>query len=171
MNMSKNIEIKAHCNDFDFFSKKLSELPYRYEGLDVQMDTFYYTPSGRLKLRESSLYGTFLIPYVRSDQEGPKESDYALIELKDPDKVKELLALILGKRIVVKKKRQIYIYQNIRIHFDEVENLGSFIELEAVIKNEDELDANQTKVEQLTAFFGVKQEDLIAEAYADMLQQ
>jgi len=169
--MSKNIEIKAHCNDFDFFSKKLSELPHRYEGLDVQTDTFFNTPSGRLKLRESSLYGTFLIPYIRSDQEGPKESEYAVIEIKDPVKVKELLASILGEKIVVKKKRQIYIYQNVRIHYDAVENLGSFMELEAVIENETEIEANQKKVEQLTAFFGIKKEDLIAEAYADILQQ
>jgi len=169
--MSKNIEIKAYYSDFDFFSKKLSELPHRYEGLDIQTDTFYNTPSGRLKLRESSLYGTFLIPYIRADQDGPKESEYALIELKDPGKVKELFAVILGKGIVVKKKRHIYIHQNVRIHFDEVENLGSFVELEAVINNDDELDANQIKVEQLAAFFGVKQEDLIADAYADMLQR
>lgn len=60
--MSKNIEIKARYADFDFFSKKLAELPHRYEGLDLQTDTFFNTPAGRLKLRESSLYGNFPDP-------------------------------------------------------------------------------------------------------------
>lgn len=45
------------------------------------------------------------------------------------------------------------------------------MELEAVIDNETEIEANQKKVEQLTAFFGIKKEDLIAEAYADMQLQ
>ncbi len=167
--MGKNIEIKAHYSDFDFFLKKLSDLPHRYEGLDVQTDTFFQTPSGRLKLRESSLYGTFLIPYMRSDQEGPKESNYALIEIKDYAKAKVLLSAILGEKVVVKKKRQIYIYQNVRIHFDTVENLGSFMEFEAVIGNDDDIEENQKKLEQLMAYFGIKQDDLIAAAYADML--
>lgn len=166
--MAKNIEIKARHKDFDAFYKKLSELPHRYEGLDVQVDTFFESKSGRLKLRESSLNGAFLIPYLRPDSKGPKESDYALIKVENPSKLKELLNEILGIKTVVKKERQIYHYQNVRIHYDHVEGLGSFIELEAVVENPDEVEKNIKKVQQLLQFFGIKEEDMIAGAYADM---
>ncbi len=166
--MPKNIEIKARHDDFDAFYKKLSELAHRYEGLDIQEDTFFETKSGRLKLRESSLHGAFLIPYERPDQQGPKASDYALITVDNPQLLKKLLSDILGIKKIIKKKRQIYHYQNVRIHYDHVQGLGSFIELEAVVEKETETEKNVEKLRRLMEFFSIKKSDLIAGAYADM---
>jgi len=131
--MSTNIEIKAYFPDKKVFQEKIGQLQCAYEGMDEQVDTFFETAAGRIKLRESSLKGVFLIPYIRPDREGPKTSDYALIEIADPLKVKQLLTDILGIKAVVKKKRQIYHYRHVRIHFDQVEFAGSFIELEALV--------------------------------------
>jgi predicted adenylyl cyclase CyaB len=44
---------------------------------------------------------------------------------------KILTALDIQPMVVVDKKRRIYLYQNIEIAIDEVENCGNFIELEA----------------------------------------
>ena len=167
--MAKNIEIKARHNDFDAFYEKLSELAHHYEGLDVQIDTFFEARSGRIKLRESSLHGAFLIPYKRADQAGPKKSDYALIKIENPHEVKSLLTDILGVKKIVKKERQIYHFQNVRIHYDHVQGLGSFIELEAVVDKENELEKNEKKVHHLMEYFGIAEDDLVAGAYADML--
>lgn len=167
--MARNIEIKARQNDFDTFYKKLSELAHHYEGLDVQIDTFFESKSGRIKLRESSLHGAFLIPYLRQDQAGPKKSDYALIKIENPEEVKRLLSEILGIKKIVKKERQIYHFQNIRIHYDHVHGLGSFIEFEAVVDYQDEIAKNEKKVQHLLEYFNISQDDLVTGAYADML--
>ena len=94
--MGINIEIKAHCDDLESLKTKLLQLPVSYEGQDLQIDTFFNVPNGRLKLRESTLYGNILIPYLRPDRDGPKQSNYELIPVSDPQKVKILIVKILG---------------------------------------------------------------------------
>ena len=167
--MGKNIEIKARCIDPTFFEKQLKLLTTRFEGEDIQVDTFYDVPSGRLKLRESKLYGNLLIPYLRADKKGPKQADYSLIKIEDIEKVKSLLASILGIKGVVRKKRLIYLFENVRIHFDKVEQLGTFLELEAVVNENDSENANSEKVEFLLDHFEIKRNDLIETAYIDIL--
>lgn len=140
------------------------------EGEDVQIDTFFKVPNGRLKLRESSLYGNILIPYLRPNQNGPKQSSYELIPISDPEKTKTLLGIILGILGEVRKKRQIYFYENVRIHLDDVEMLGTFIELEAVIDDEKTIYENKEKTQWLLDYFKISNEQLIKVAYMDLLQ-
>jgi predicted adenylyl cyclase CyaB len=168
--MGQNIEIKARCNNLDKIRNQMAELPAEHSGTEKQHDTFFVTPKGRLKLRQSSLYGDSLIPYMRENQEGPKQSNYALIKLSNGEKTKKLLSEILGTRIEVLKKREVYIYENVRIHLDLVENLGEFIELEAVIDSEDEMEANYNKVQHLMELLEIEQKDLMDVAYADLLE-
>lgn len=167
--MGRNIEIKAFCYDVAEFKTKLENLPTTFEGDDVQIDTFFKVPKGRLKLRESKLYGNILIPYLRPDQSGPKQADYGLIQIDDVEKIKTLFIEILGVMGVVRKKRQVYLYQNVRVHIDDVETLGTFIEFEAVIQNPHTLNENRKKVEWLLAYFGIDQSHLINDAYMDLL--
>jgi adenylate cyclase class 2 len=72
--------------------------------------------------------------------------------------------------MIVRKKREIYYIGNVKFHIDEVPGLGSFIEIEAgnilADKTESEL------LEQCNFYlkeFGIKEEDLIAESYSDLL--
>jgi len=167
--MGKNIEIKAYCRNLLKFKTKLKQLPTTFEGDDVQMDTFFKVPKGRLKLRESKLYGNILIPYIRLDQSGPKQADYGLIKIDDVIKIKNLFTEMFGIIGVVNKKREIYLYENVRIHLDDVETLGTYIEFEAVVQNSNAIDTNRKKVEWLLGFFGIDQKDLIEDAYMDLL--
>ena len=96
------------------------------------MDTYFRTRAGRLKLRESSLSGGELIPYLRPDAGGARRSDYRVIPVDDPPGVKALLTELLGVHRVVVKQREIFLAGNVRIHLDRVEGLGTFLELEAV---------------------------------------
>ena len=74
--------------------------------------------------------------------------------------------------MIVRKKREIYYIDNVKFHIDEVPGLGSFIEIEAgnilVDKTESEL------LDQCNFYlkeFGIKEEDLIAESYSDLLMK
>jgi len=166
--MGRNIEIKARCHDLNTFEDQLKRLAVQFEGEDAQTDTFFTVPEGRLKLRESQLYGNFLIPYVRSDQKGPRPADYSLIPLEDVEKVKGLLSSILGVKGFLRKIRRIYLYENVRIHIDQVEDLGTFIELEAVVSKSDDEGVSRNKIDRLLEYFNIEDDDLIAKAYIEL---
>src|SRR5437764_1055578 len=100
-----NIEIKARYEDLEKARVIAKRLGARFAGLDHQIDTYFKAKEGRLKLRESSLKGAQLVPYVRPNQAGPKKSEYQIIALEDAGASKALLGKILGIDAVVDKKR------------------------------------------------------------------
>lgn len=169
--MGFNIELKAQCADLESFEEKAKLLPHSLDGHDKQIDTFFKVPEGRLKLRESSLYGNFLIPYVRENESGPKRSDYDLLPVKEVNSLKRILATMFGILIVVKKERTIYLHENVRIHIDRVENLGNFIEFEAVVESESHVEKNRDKLQNLITYFGLSPDSFVQNAYAEMLME
>ena len=170
--MSVNLEIKARCADLDALRRRAEAVATDYVGLDRQVDTYFRTASGRLKLRESSLSGGQLVPYRRADVAGPRRSDYRVIPVSDPAGTLELLAELLGVHRVVRKEREIFLYRNVRIHLDRVEGLGSFMELEAVFDGSPEAEPEQQAVvDWLLAELGVKPEDLVASSYEGLLAE
>jgi predicted adenylyl cyclase CyaB len=161
-----NLEIKARCADLDAARAVAERLGAVRVGLDRQLDTYFQTRTGRLKLRESSLSGGQLIPYLRPDQPGPKRSDYRVVPVEDPDGLRELLAALLGIHRVVTKQREIWLYENVRIHLDRVEGLGSFLELEAVFDGATGgEDAQRARVDLLMREIGVGKGDLLDTSY------
>jgi len=109
-----------------------------------------------------------LIFYRRPDQAGPKGCDYRLIPVPDPTALKAALTEALGVTVVVRKRRLVYLWKNMRIHLDQVDDLGQFIEFEAVLA-EDHTDSDgKNLVEQLMKQFGLSSEDLIESSYSDL---
>ncbi len=170
--MGKNIEIKARCHDLNKAVEALEKASIARKAILQQTDTFYNTPKGRLKLRELGTGESFLIPYLRDDEKGPKESQYALLSVaKDElERVKELLTAMYGIRGVVKKQRLLYMFDYVRIHLDDVRGLGRFIELEAVMEQETPEREAQEKVHYLMRLLNIKDSDLVAKAYIDLLE-
>lgn len=168
--MATNIEIKARVDNFEALKARADSLSDQPLMIIPQEDTFFNTEKGRLKLRALAPDQGYLIYYERSDQEGPKRSDYHLAETHDPDNLKTALALALGIRGVVKKIRYLYMVGQTRIHLDVVEGLGHFMELEVVMR-EDQSDAEgQAIAEDLMRRLGVRGEALIEGAYMDLLE-
>ena len=171
MRPGANLEIKARCADLAKARAVAVELATETVGVDVQVDTYFVVPRGRMKLRESSLSGGQLVPYLRPDQSGPKRSDYQLVPVPDPARLKALLTEILGVHRVVRKRREIFLVDNVRIHLDEVEGLGSFLELEAVFDGSAAaLQGEQRKVDALMQALGVAPGDLLEGSYEGMVE-
>ena len=167
----QNIEIKARMKDINKLRSKVLDLNPRYIGIDQQTDTYFNTLKGRLKLRESSLSGPYLIPYLRNDQSGPKSSVYQKIHVPNPQDVKYLLCELLGCRVTVIKSREIFLLDNIRIHLDRVDRLGQFVEFEAVMdSNGRDEDAEAKKLTDLMNQLGIEQNDLISVSYENLIQ-
>ena len=165
-----NVEIKARVADLPAVRARAARLATQRVGVDRQVDTYFRTAAGRLKLRESSLSGGQLVPYLRPDEPGPKRSDYAVVPVAEPGRVRELLARLLGVHRVVRKTREIFLVGNVRVHLDEVEGLGSFVELEAVFDGSPGVEAvERAKVARLLRELGVRDEDLVAGSYETLL--
>lgn len=163
-----NIEIKARCDDNAAAKAIAARLKAKHVGSDRQIDTYFKTGAGRLKLRESSLSGAQLIPYVRPNQTGPKKSEYTLLPVPHPELCKTLLAEILGIEAVVDKIRDIYLVGNVRVHIDTVQELGSFIEFEAVYRDAEDETSECAKVEALMKQFNISSVHLLTGSYREL---
>lgn len=169
--VSANLEIKAPVADAAAFRETAARLATETVGVDDQVDTYFCVPSGRLKLRESSLSGAQLIPYQRPDEDGPRRADYQVIPVPDPAGLKALLGEMLGVHRIVAKRREIWLFENVRIHLDEVEALGTFMELEAVFDGSPaSVPDEERKVAWLMKELGVDAEALIATSYEALLE-
>ena len=169
--MPSNIEIKAHARNF-------KEIRQRAEGLsDIpvevipQEDTFFHTPQGRLKLRILSEDRGQLIYYTRPDQDGPKRSDYHIYHTSDPANLKRVLERAYGIRGVVRKTRYLYLVGQTRIHLDDVDGLGQFMELEVVMQEGQPDAEGQAIAEDLMLSLGIEPHDLLEGAYMDLLDE
>src|SRR5712691_7596603 len=131
--MPVNIEIKARARDFADVRRRAEALSGGPAQIIPQEDTFFKVPAGRLKLRALADRAQ-LIYYERPEGQGPKRSDYHIFETSDPEALKITLALALGVRGVVRKTRYLYLVGQTRIHLDDVDGLGQFIELEVVMR-------------------------------------
>lgn len=168
--MAANIEIKARARNFDEIRRRAEALSSTPVEVLPQEDTFFNTPQGRLKLRVVSKGNGQLIYYTRPDREGPKRSDYHISHTSDPENLKHVLELAYGIRGVVRKTRYLYLVGQTRIHLDDVEGLGEFMELE-VVMSEGQSDAEGQEIaEGLMARLGVERGDLLEGAYMDLLE-
>jgi predicted adenylyl cyclase CyaB len=136
-----------------------------------QEDTFFHTPKGRLKLRQLQPDLAQLVYYERPDQDGPKRSNYHIYETRDPAGLKTALSMALGVRGVVRKTRYLYLAGQTRIHLDDVEGLGQFMELEVVLRDGQSDAEGQSIAEDLMAKLGVRTDDLLEGAYMDLLEK
>ncbi len=169
--MPSNIEIKARARDFEGIRSRAGKLSDTPVQVIPQEDTFFNVEKGRLKLRILAPDQSQLIYYTRPDQEGPKRSDYHITHSPDPLNLKRVLELAYGIRGIVRKTRYLYLVGQTRIHLDDVEDLGQFMELEVVLEDGQSDAEGQKIAEDLMSALGVEASDLIDGAYMDLLEK
>jgi predicted adenylyl cyclase CyaB len=166
----QNLELKARCPALKAARQSVCRLGAREAGIEIQTDTFFRAPSGRLKLREIEGQPAVLIWYDRPDELSARMSRYYLNPIPDAEKMKATLTVALGVRGVVHKRRAIYLWHNVRIHLDEVRELGTFVEFEAVLGPGDAVLAAETRLNDLCRALRIVPADHLAIAYADLLE-
>jgi len=168
--MARNIEIKARAADFAAQKQAATDITTRDMEIIHQEDVFFNVPDGRLKLRIFSPEHAELIFYTRPDQQGPKMSNYEISTTHDPEGLKSILNSAYGIRATVVKTRYLFMSGRTRIHFDEVESLGNFIELEVVLSENEQFSDAEDEATGLMSTLGIENHDLIEGAYVDMLE-
>ncbi len=164
-----NFEFKATAPNVDELEEKLQTLNPVFKGIDHQIDTYFNVEKGRLKLRKGTIENA-LIYYERENIDGAKQSNILLYQHEPNASLKDILIKVHGIKAIVDKSRKIYFIDNVKFHFDRVEGLGSFIEVEAI-------DADGTiGIEKLKEqcvyyqlFLNIGAAQLLSESYSDMI--
>ncbi len=165
----RNIELKCRIGGLDSARRVAAELATGRLGRQEQVDTYFDCPHGRLKLRQIDGLSAQLVWYARPDREGPKASDYRVVPVANPETLKAALGAALGVRCVVRKQREVFLFHNVRIHLDEVDRLGTFLEFEAVLGADLDDGAGHEQLADLIGRFGLDEADFLAGSYSDML--
>ncbi|MFT5314518.1 MAG: adenylate cyclase class IV [Candidatus Krumholzibacteriia bacterium] len=168
--MACNVEIKARVENLARLRELALPLGNNTEKLINQKDTFYNASEGRLKLREFGDGTGQLIAYSRPDSEGPKTSDYVLSSTDDPESLHKALARSVGIRGVVIKERTLILADRTRIHLDRVANLGDFMELEVVLKENETEEEGMVVAQNLMRVLEISTDDLVSGAYIDHIE-
>ncbi len=168
--MATNIEIKARVYDRARLLQRVAALKPDSAVMLEQVDTFYLTPHGRLKLRTLGPAEGQLVYYEREDAGGPRPSQYEVYYTQTPSLLGMVLGQALGVRGTLRKKRWLFMVGQTRVHVDQVEDLGDFVELEVVLQPGQSHAQGRTIAEELMGRLGIQEKDLVDVAYIDLLE-
>lgn len=166
--MNRNIELKARCPDLATTREAARSLGARFEAVLHQTDTYFHCAQGRLKLREINGERAELIAYRRDNTPQARQSNYIIIPVPNPTSIRAALESALTLRGQVVKRRELWLWRNVRIHLDEVRDLGSFLELEAVVSEQCDEITSARNLHELREALRVDEADLVSSSYSDL---
>ena len=134
-----------------------------------QEDTYFRVNQSRLKLREMPQEDPELIWYRRPNVGGIRTCQYRRLKVTRVDRVKAGLSAVLGVEAVVVKRRRLYRWRNVRIHVDQVDQLGNFIEFESVLSDSEQIQTGEEQLEQLRSWLDLGRATTIATSYLELL--
>ena len=167
----KNLEIKASCDSIEKAREACARLGAEFQWRRRQRDIYFAAASGRrLKLRVEDNAPPLLVSYARPDERDARTCDYRLLDLygKCHSECMAFFRSALPVVCEVSKMRELHTLEGTRIHIDEVDGLGVFVEFELPLDGRDEGEA-RAKAAELTEAFGIREEDLHGGSYCDML--
>jgi homotetrameric cytidine deaminase len=167
----RNVELKAIDPDPDATLERALAAGARDQGVLVQRDTYFGAPRGRLKLREEEPGEAHLIAYERADEAAARTSAYRVAPVAAPRELRAALEAALGVTQVVDKRRRLLLWESVRIHLDDVDGLGRFVELEAVAGGESDLGREHEQVRMLSEILGIGAGSIQTGSYADALAE
>lgn len=163
----RNVEFKAELRDIALartIARALGAAPV----VSVQQtDTYFRIPEGRLKKRETPDEATEWIFYDRPDRAAAKVSRYVIYT--EAEALERFGRYPLPVRVVVRKMREVYLLDTVRIHLDYVEGLGEFIEFEALLTRGHGVGEGRAKIAAMRRDFAPAMGEPVARGYADLM--
>lgn len=165
-----NLEIKVVALNLEEIKERATKIDAKNIATLSQIDTYFLVGDKRLKLREEK-DTNYIVYYVRSNKKDSKLSKYKIIDI--PKNlvwlVKKLFSFIFGIKIVVNKSRDLFIYGNTRVHFDDVKNLGTYVELETVFNTNQKEDDLAEEHNFVISSLGLDILEKIPNSYSDLM--
>lgn len=165
----ENLELKAADSAPRRTLDAAISLGCRQVGLLRQRDTYFHARFGRLKLREEWPGTAHLIQYERDDEASARQSSYRIAVAADPGALLTALHASMGTKLVIEKRRRLLLFDNVRVHLDQVTGLGSFVELEAVVPAGSDVEDQRATLTRVRDALGIRDHDLIGSSYSDLL--
>jgi predicted adenylyl cyclase CyaB len=166
----RNLEAKFPLRDLVQARERAEAIGFGYRAILIQCDTFFATHHGKLKLREEAA-GAWLIHYRRAHDETLQLSNYSIAPVTDPVRTRAILEAALGFMAQVRKRRILMLRDNIRLHLDDVEELGKFGEIEAVVAEDENPEVYRPAVAKILAALGVARENLLSASYFELMRR
>ncbi|HXN13361.1 MAG TPA: class IV adenylate cyclase [Candidatus Acidoferrales bacterium] len=164
----KNLEAKFRLSNHAEAEERARAIGYTRRAVLNQRDTFFRVANGKLKLREEN--GSAVLIFYHRGESGPLMlSNYEIAKVADPPRTLRILATALGPIAVVEKVRTLMMRDNVRLHLDQVERLGEFGEIEAVIADGDDPERSRSAVNEILGALKVEKADLIDVSYFEMI--
>lgn len=169
----KEVEIKARLRDREKVVEKLESLGCTFESPVTQNDVVYAEHVGSLEqFRSNKVFlrlrvknGTRILFTLKKRMANDLDAIEHEVEVSSQEEMAQALALMGYQEAVrVNKTRVITHYNDCEICLDEVENLGTFIEMEKLTESGD----SETIQEEMFKFFesiGITRADRVMSGY------
>jgi adenylate cyclase class IV len=165
----RNIELKATDPDPSASLAVCRALGAEDRGTIAQRDTYFAVAHGGLKLREEQP-GSAAPDPVRARQRTAAARESIPHHRGQRQRGAAHGARRHGRHTRDgRQRRHLLLWQSVRIHLDQVERLGTFIELEAVAPPDSDLTHEYRLVAELRDGLGIADDRLVALGYAEQL--
>jgi adenylate cyclase, class 2 len=174
--MQKEIEVKAKIDDLNILKNKLTDLGCVFSEPIVQNDiifinfndadfTKFTNNKNFLRIRKTKDKIYFTLKRPQSNELDCIEKE---VEINDDEQMRGIIELLDYHEVVkVDKIRTKTRYNDMEICLDEVENLGSFIEVEKIVTGDG--DVVQEELFRFLESLGVKREDRVMNGYDTLM--
>ncbi|MDH4330740.1 MAG: class IV adenylate cyclase [Candidatus Moranbacteria bacterium] len=174
----KEVEVKARVSGFEEIKSKLSDLGCVFSESQTQKDRVYLDNAiefpdktvGTLYLRIRNSNGKNIFTLKKQ-----LATEFECIEkelvIDDPDACDEILKLMGYHEVLnISKTRIKCTHKDMKICLDEVDRLGTFVEVEKMT-TEDDTEKVKKELFEFLETLGIKKEDQIFKGYATMLYE
>jgi len=163
--MPMNLELKLKVPSHQSVKKILKQIGAENRGILKQKDVYYSINSGLLKLRIEN-GNESLIYYNRNEKDKNRWSDYNVLEFKNANS-ESFLKNLFNVEVIVSKKRELFYFDDTRIHLDTVNILGKYLELETLVVR-DKSDAKK-RFDRIVSLLKLDESKQIRKSYRDIL--
>ncbi len=165
----QNVEFKAEIRDLEAARRQCGLVGADRVGTLVQIDTYFRVTEGRLKRRESPGHPVEWIFYRRPDGPVARLAQYTILN-EEQARVRYGEGTLVPWK-VVRKTRELWMVGNVRVHLDQVEDLGLFVEFEAVVSSRHDLAECRMMVQHLREQFAPIMGEAIAGSYESLVSE
>ncbi len=169
------VEVKVRINDIVGMEQRLKGEGAEYKGMIKQADEYFdftdmriINSGGAFRVRAAD--GKYRVTYkgVKKDKETTSREEIE-IGIESAAKMIEILEHMGFIRLCeIKKKRKSYLLAGLKISLDEVEGLGSFMEIEGMANTDAEYKAKKGEIFMLIDKLGVTSEDISQKSYMEL---
>lgn len=168
------IELKARLSNKNEVEQKLVKMGCTWSAICVQNDTIYknndndgVTNSLIFRIRECGIQKILTLKAFAEDTNVAEEFE---LYISDCEKMEQILQ-ILGffPKETVKKQRKITAYKGFNICIDEVDQLGSFIEIEKMAESDNDKKNVCQEIEKMLHDLNIPQKEIVKKKYYEMI--